>query len=103
VLKALGLTDHQNVFEVNLLGRRRRGRHIARLLCFYLATHYQQLRTQKNQGKEEKHPKKAHLDSLKPLRTMDDASLSAAAVTFSLGEKFIGDYEETQFFTRTAI
>jgi hypothetical protein len=62
VFKALGLTDHQNVFEVNLLGRRWR-RNVARLLCFYVATRNQQLRTEKSQGKEEKHPKKAHLNS----------------------------------------
>jgi hypothetical protein len=30
---------------------------------------------------------------------MDDAGLSAAAVTFSPGEKFIEDCPETQFFT----
>jgi hypothetical protein len=33
------------------------------------------------------------------LRNLDDAGLSAAAVTFSLGEKFIEDCPETQFFT----
>jgi hypothetical protein len=50
------------VFEVNLLGRRWR-RNVARLLCFYVATRNQQLRTENSQGKEEKHPKKAHLNS----------------------------------------
>ncbi len=94
MFEALGLTDHQNVFEVNLLGRRRRGRHIARLLCLY-----QQLRTQNRQEKEDDQPGKAHLDSLKTFENLDDAGLSAAEVTFSLGEKFIEDCPETQFLT----
>jgi len=97
VFEPLGLTDHQNVLEVNLLGLRWRGRHIARLLCFHEAPRNQQLRTEKSQGKEEKHPKKAHLDSLQTLKNLDDAGLSAASATFSLGEKFIGDCPETQF------
>jgi hypothetical protein len=63
VFKALGLTDHQNVLKVNLLGRRRRRGHIARLLCFHVATGNQELRTEKSQGEEEKYPKRAHVDS----------------------------------------
>jgi hypothetical protein len=33
------------------------------------------------------------------MENLDDAGLSAAAVTFSPGEKFIEDCRETQFFT----
>jgi hypothetical protein len=37
---------------------------------------------------------------LQTSRNLADAGLSAAAATFSLGEKFIGDCAETQFFTK---
>jgi hypothetical protein len=36
---------------------------------------------------------------LQTLKNLDDAGLSAASATFSLGEKFIEDCPEKQFFT----
>ena len=103
MFEALGLTDHKNVLEVNLFGMRCRRRHVARLLCFYVATRNQQLRTEKSQGKEEEQPKRTPLDSLQTLRNLHSAGLSTPAVTFSLGEKFIEDCLETQFFTSSAV
>ncbi len=94
MFKTLGLADHENVFEVDRLGRRRRRRHVARLLCDRLATWNQQLGTDQSQGKAEKHPKRAHLNSLQTLKDLDDAGLAY----FSLGEKFIEDWPQTQFF-----
>jgi hypothetical protein len=46
-----------------------------------VATRNQQLRTEKSQGKEEAHPKKAHVDSLQILENLYGARLSTPVVT----------------------
>ena len=65
MLETFGLTDHQNVLEVDLLGMRR-GRHrvVWWLLRFHSTGLNRDLRTEKGERKQEEDPKTVHAASL---------------------------------------
>ena len=65
MFEALGLTDYQNVLEVDLLSVWWRRRYVVwRLLRFHLAGLNQKLRIEKGERKKEEDPKSAHAVSL---------------------------------------